>query len=323
MRSTIRASLALACALLAGAPPAVAQQYPARQINVIVPMAAGGSTDTLSRFAAKKLQEQWGQPVIVENKIGAGGMVGSESVVRSAPDGYTVLMASGGALTVSPHMFTKFPFDPVKDLVPVTHMVNMPLVLVVNPKVKANSLQELLALAKSRKLTMGSYGIGTPPHLATEALKLATGASFVHVPYKGSSLVTQALLAGEVDVAFNVMASMGPHIEAGRLRPIAVAATKRMPSIPNVPTVEEQGIKNFQAMEWLGLLAPAGTSPAIVTQLNSEMNRILQAPDMKERMDKLGFIAAGGSPEQFSAFLREDTQRWGQVVKAAKIPPIE
>jgi tripartite-type tricarboxylate transporter receptor subunit TctC len=322
MLTKIRASLVLLCVSLAGL-PALAQ-YPNKPINVIVPMAAGGSTDTLSRFAAKKLQEHWGQPVIVENKIGAAGIVGSEAVVRATPDGYTVLMASGGALTVSPHMFTKFPFDPNKDLIPVTHMVNMPLVLVVNPAIKANNLQELLALAKSgKKLSMGSYGVGTPPHLATEALKLATGISVTHVPYKGSSLVTQALLSGEIDAAFNVMASMGPHIEAGRLRPIAVAAMKRMPSIPNVATVDEQGLKNFQAAEWLGLLAPAGTSRAIVNQLSTEMNRILETPDMKERMDKLGFIAAGGTPEQFSVFLREDTQRWGKVVKDAKIPKLQ
>jgi tripartite-type tricarboxylate transporter receptor subunit TctC len=296
MRSAIRASIVLSCALLAALPGAAAPgTYPTKPINVIVPMAAGGSTDTLSRFAAKKLQDHWGQPVIVENKIGAAGMVGSEFVVRAPNDGYTVLMASGGALTVSPHMFKKFPFDPVKDLVPVAHMVMMPLVLVVNPNVKAKNVQELVALAKGgKKIVMGSYGLGTPPHLATESLKLATGANFIHVPYKGSSLVTQALLSGEIDVAFNVMASMGSYIESGRIRAIGVAALTRMPSIPTV-----------------------------VTQLNAEMNRILELPDMKERMDKLGFIAAGGTPQQFATFLREDTQRWGKVVKDAKIPPIQ
>jgi tripartite-type tricarboxylate transporter receptor subunit TctC len=317
--------MVLFCALGAAIPALAAPDtYPVKPINVVVPMAAGGSTDTLSRFAAKKLQDHWGQPVIVENKIGAAGMVGSEYVVRSANDGYTVLMASGGALTVSPHMFKKFPFDPVKDLVPVTHMVMMPLVLVVNPNVKAKNVQELIALSKSgKKLIMGSYGLGTPPHLATEALKLATGTNFIHVPYKGSSLVTQALLSGEIDVAFNVMASMGQYIDSGRVRAIGVAALKRMPSIPNVPTLDESGVKSFQAAEWLGLLVPVGTSESIVTQLNTEMNRILELPEMKERMDKLGFIAAGGTPQQFATFLREDTQRWGKVVKDAKIPPIQ
>jgi tripartite-type tricarboxylate transporter receptor subunit TctC len=309
----------LLAALLATA--AHAQPYPSRPVRLIVPFPPGGSTDILSRALAQKLSEGLAQPVVIDNRPGAGGSIGSEAAAKAAPDGYTLVMGQLGPLAVSPAIYKNLPYDPVKSFAPVSLMAIVPSVLVVNPQVPAASAAELIAYARANpgKLTYGSAGSGSTSHLTTEYFKLATGTDILHVPYKGVGPMLTDLISGQLSMGINGAPAVMPHVNSGRLRALAVTGLTRLPSLPQIPTLDESGVKGFDASGWYGILAPAGTSREIVMKLNAEIRRIMQTPELRARLDNEGAIPAAGSPEEFAAFIVSEIARWGAVLKRAGI----
>ncbi len=284
-------------------------------MRLIVPFPPGGSTDILSRALAQKLSEGLAQPVVIDNRPGAGGSIGSEAAAKAAPDGYTLVMGQLGPLAVSPAIYRNLPYDPVKSFAPVSLMAIVPSVLVVNPQVPAASAAELIAYARANpgKLTYGSA------HLTTEYFKLATGTDILHVPYKGVGLMLTDLISGQLSMGINGAPAVMPHVNSGRLRALAVTSLTRLPSLPQIPTLDESGVKGFDASGWYGILAPAGTSREIVMKLNAEIRRIMQTPELRTRLDAEGAIPAAGSPEEFAAFIAAEIARWGAVLKRAGI----
>ena len=313
--------LLAAPALLAG--EARAQAYPSRPIRLIVPFPPGGSTDILSRALGQKLSEGLAQPVLIDNRPGAGGSIGSEAAAKAAPDGYTLVMGQLGPLAVSPAIYKNLPYDPVKSFAPVSLMAMVPSVLVVNPQVPAASASELIAYARANpgKLTYGSAGSGSTSHLTTEYFKLATGTDILHVPYKGVGPMLTDLISGQLSMGINGAPAVMPHVNSGRLRALAVTGSARLPSLPQIPTLIESGVKGFDASGWYGILAPAGTAREIVMKLNAEIRRIMQTPELRSRLDNEGAIPAAGSPEEFTAFIVAEIARWGAVLKRAGIEP--
>ena len=306
-----------------GGPCAAQESYPVKPIRFIVPFAPGGGTDVLARIVAPKMSERLGRQVIVENRTGAGGNLGTEFVAKSAPDGYTILLAYIGPIAVSPSIDAKLGFDPVKDFRGVSLMATIPLVLVVHPSMPANSVQKLVALAKSRpdKLTYGSAGSGTAQQLAGELFKLLTGTKIVSVPYRGGAPASVAVLTGEVDLLFTGALGVFPHVKAGRLRALAVTTSKRLPSVPDLPTVAESGVKGFEVVSWNGVLVPAGTPQGIVQRLNGSITDALRARDVEERLRSQGLEITAGTPEQFEQFVKDEIAKWAKVVRAAGIKP--
>jgi tripartite-type tricarboxylate transporter receptor subunit TctC len=300
-----------------------AQQYPSRPIRLIVPFPPGGSTDILSRALAQKLSEGLSQPVVIDNRPGAGGSIGSEAAAKAAPDGYTLVMGQLGPLAVSPAIYKNLPYDPVKSFAPVSLMAMVPSVLVVNPQVAAASASELIAYARANpgKLTYGSAGSGSTSHLTTEYFKLATGTDVLHVPYKGVGPMLTDLISGQLSMGINGAPAVMPHVNSGRLRALAVTGLTRLPSLPQIPTLDESGVKGFDASGWYGILAPAGTAREIVMKLNAEIRRIMQTPELRARLDNEGAIPSAGSPEEFGAFIVSEIARWGAVLKRAGIEP--
>ena len=298
-----------------------AQPYPSRPIRLVVPFPPGGSTDILSRALGQKLAEGLGQPVVIDNRPGAGGSIGSEAAAKAAPDGYTLVMGQLGPLAVSPAIYRNLPYDPVKSFAPVSLMAIVPSVLVVNPQVPAASAAELIAYARANpgKLTYGSAGSGSTSHLTTEYFKLATGTDILHVPYKGVGPMLTDLISGQLSMGINGAPAVMPHVNSGRLRALAVTGLTRLPSLPQIPTLDESGVKGFDASGWYGILAPAGTPGAIVAKLNAEIRRIMQTPDLRARLDNEGAIPAAGSSEEFAAFIVAEIARWGAVLKRAGI----
>ena len=298
-----------------------AQTYPSRPVRLIVPFPPGGSTDILSRALGQKLAEGLGQPVVIDNRPGAGGSIGSEAGAKAAPDGYTLLMGQLGPLAVSPAIYKNLPYDPVKSFAPVSLMAIVPSVLVVNPQVPAASAAELIAYARANpgKLTYGSAGSGSTSHLTTEYFKLATGTDILHVPYKGVGPMLTDLISGQLSMGINGAPAVMPHVSSGRLRALAVTGLTRLPSLPQIPTLDESGVKGFDASGWYGILVPAGTPREIVAKLNAEIRRIMQTPDLRARLDNEGAIPAAGSPEEFAAFIVAEIARWGAVLKRAGI----
>ena len=296
---------------------AQATAYPTKPIRLVVPFPPGGATDLIARAVAQKLGEAWGQSVVVDNRPGAGGNIGTELVAKAAPDGYTLEMGTVGTHAINASLYAKIPFDHVKDFAPVILVAGVPNVLEVNPSVPVNSVQELIAYAKANpgKLNFASSGAGTSIHLSGELFKVMAGVQMTHVPYKGSSPALQDLLGGQVQLMFDNLPPSLPQIKAGKLRALAVTSATRAPALPDVPTIAESGLPGFEASSWFGILAPAGTPPAIIAKINAEVAKWLASAEGKEKLASIGANAAGGSPEDFARHIQAETAKWAKVVK--------
>ena len=294
-------------------------QYPNKPIKIIVPFLAGGTTDIMARAVAADLQKAFGQAVVVENRAGAGGNIGADAVAKSAPDGYTFLMGTVGTHAINMALYTKMPYDAVKDFAPVSLVAAVPNILVATPSFPVNSVKELIDLAKKEdgKLTFASSGSGTSIHLSGELFKQLAGVQMTHVPYKGSSAALPDVMSGQVNVMFDNAPSVMPHIKGGKLKAIAVTSGKRAPALPNVPTIAESGLPGFEASSWFGLLAPAGTPKEIVDKVSAQIQKMLQTPEMKERLASQGADGVGNTPEQFAAHIKTEIDKWAKVVKAS------
>jgi len=314
MSAILRYALSLIVSLTVSASPA--QDYPNKPVRIVVPFAPGGSTDVLARLVGQKLGERSGQPVIVENRAGAGGNIGAEQVAKSAPDGYTLLLG-GVPHAISASLYSKLRYDLARDLTAIAEIASFPSAIVLHPSLPANSVKELIALARSRpgQLSFGSAGNGSPNHLALELFKTMAGIDMAHVPYKGSGQLIGDLLAGQVQLA-----SMGtpvalPHVQSGKLRAIAVTGAARSSLLPGVPTVSEAGLPGFDVTSWYGVFGPAGLPAGIVAKLNSEIGSAVTSPDVKERLAALGAEPSVKSPDQFGRYVREEITKWAKVVK--------
>ncbi|MBC7802545.1 MAG: tripartite tricarboxylate transporter substrate binding protein [Candidatus Parcubacteria bacterium] len=307
--------LAATGAALAQAP------FPGRPVSMLVGFAPGGGTDTASRIIAKKLAENLGQSVSVENKPGAGGNVATEMTARAAPDGSTILLASVGSLTVTPHLVAKMPYDPFKDLAPITMAVVFPNYLVVHPSLGVSTLAEFVKLAASKPgvITYGSSGIGGAGHLAGELFRMMARINIVHVPYKGGGPAVTDLLGGQIGAVFATPASAGVHVKAGKIRGLAVTGAARSPSLPEVPTIAESGYAGYEATNWYAYVAPARTSKEVIARWNQELVKVLNAPDVKEQLFQHGFEPQPGTPEALTKYMEREYATWGRVVKEAKI----
>ncbi|HQA33172.1 MAG TPA: tripartite tricarboxylate transporter substrate binding protein [Casimicrobium huifangae] len=294
-------------------------QYPNKPIKIIVPFLAGGTTDIMARAVAADLQKAFGQAVVVENRAGAGGNIGADAVAKSAPDGYTFLMGTVGTHAINMALYAKMPYDAVKDFAPVSLVAAVPNILVATPSFPVNSVKELIDLAKKEdgKLTFASSGSGTSIHLSGELFKQLAGVQMTHVPYKGSSAALPDVMSGQVNVMFDNAPSVMPHIKGGKLKAIAVTSGKRAPALPNVPTIAESGLPGFEASSWFGLLAPAGTPKEIVDKVSAQIQKMLQTPEMKERLASQGADGVGNTPEQFAAHIKTEIDKWAKVVKAS------
>jgi tripartite-type tricarboxylate transporter receptor subunit TctC len=293
-----------------------AQTYPSKPIRFVVPFTPGGSNDVLARVIGEKIAQEWKQPVVVENKPGAGGNIGAEMVAKAPPDGYTFLIAANNILAINPSLYDKVPFDPLKDFAPVTLLGNVPIVLVVNPSLPAKSVKELIALGKAGDgLTYASGGSGTPQHLSAELFRSMTGTKMTHVPYKGNAPAVTDLMGGQVQMLFSPINSVLPHIKSGKLRALAVASDTRLASLPNVPTVAESGVPGYRSDIWIALVAPARTPPDIVNGMQQQVARALAHPDVKEKLLAQGIEPASSTPAELDALIRSDLARWTKVVK--------
>jgi tripartite-type tricarboxylate transporter receptor subunit TctC len=316
----IRALFAAALAALAQAASAQGG-YPSRPITMVVGFAPGGGTDTVARIVAKKMADNIGQSVVVENKAGAGGNLATDYVAHAQPDGYTILLGSVGSLAVAPHIVAKLPYDPMRDLAPITMAVVFANVLVVNPAVQASTLPEFVKIAKEKPGTIsyGSSGIGGAGHLAGELLKMMAGIDMVHVPYKGGGPAMQGMLGGQIQAIFATPISSISQIKAGKVRAIATTGATRTKLLPDVPTVAESGYAGYEATNWYAYLAPAGTPKDVLARLHRELVQALDAPDVHEQFDRQGVEAKPGTPEELAKYLESELATWGRVVKAAKI----
>ena len=307
---------------LTGAGAAAGQNYPVRPVRLVVPSSPGGGTDISARIIAPKLSEYLGQQVVVDNRPGAGTMIGGEVVARAAPDGYTLLMGIS-TLAINPAIYRKVPYDALRDFAPVSQAVALPNVLVAHPSLPVRSVKELIAFARARpgQLNFASAGLGTSPHLSMELFLSMTKLKMVHVPYKGSGPGVVDLVAGHVPLMMPNMLSALPHIKTGRLRALGVTSARRAAGAPDIPTIAEAGVPGYEAVQWYGVLAPAGTPRAIVTRLHAQIVRVLQLPDIRQRFSTDGAEAVGSSPEEFTTFIRAETAKWAQVIKDAGIRP--
>jgi tripartite-type tricarboxylate transporter receptor subunit TctC len=316
------ASLLLAAAIAAWTPTNVsAQSYPNQPVRIVVPFAAGGAVDTVARVVGQKISEALGQPVVIENKPGAGGNLAADTVARAAPDGYTMLLTTNGH-AISPALYRTLPFDAVKDFIPVTQLIESPLLLVASNNLPVNSVQELIALAKQKPgvLNYGSTGIGNPLHLSMELLKRETGADIANVPYKGDAPLNTALISGEVDLAIVPVATGRVNVDNKLVKGLAVTSASRSKALPDLPTVAEQGVKGFDMGSWQGFFVPAKTPNEIVQRLYQETKKALAAPDVRERLAKFVAEPVGSSPEEFAKKFNEDVAKYARIVKEAKIP---
>ncbi|MBL8376866.1 MAG: tripartite tricarboxylate transporter substrate binding protein [Burkholderiales bacterium] len=294
-----------------------AQEWPARPLKIIVPFPAGGNTDAVARMVATRLSDILGQGVAVENKAGAGGVIATDFVAKSAPDGYTLLMSSTGPHTVMPAMMPKIPYDAVRDLVPISNVASNAQVLLVHPSVAARNVPELIALLKREpgKHAYGSGGVASTTHMSGELFKSMAGVNMIHVPFKGGAPLAVASLAGEVPVSFNNMFDALPHIRVGKLRGLAVTSSARQAQLPDLPTLAETGLAGYESGPWNGVVAPAGTPPAIISRLSQAVQRIVREPAFQARMAEIGSVPIGDTPEQFRAHIAVELTRWAKVVK--------
>jgi tripartite-type tricarboxylate transporter receptor subunit TctC len=316
--------LAACAAVLPVAPRlAWAQTYPARPVHLVVPVPPGGAADFIARVIGAKLADALGQPVVINNQGGAGGTIATTDVAKAPPDGYTLLLNSITTHGIGPHLYTNLAYDPVKDFVPVVLLAKLPLIMTINASVPAKSVNDVIALAKSEPGQMGfaSSGIGGAPHLAGELFKTLTGTDLLHVPYRGSGPAVVDVVAGRVAIMFDAAPSLLAFILAGKLRPLAIAGGERIRLLPDIPTFAEIGYPGMNISLWYGVVAPAGTPQAIVQRLNVELVKILAMDDIRESFAKQATEPAGGTPEQFDAFMRAESDRWGKVIRAANVKP--
>jgi tripartite-type tricarboxylate transporter receptor subunit TctC len=307
------------CSAAAGA---FAQAYPTKPIRLVVPSSPGGGTDIVGRVVAQKLTEAAGQQVIVENRAGAGTMIGNEFVAKSTPDGYTLLMGVSTLATI-PAVYKTVRYNALTELAPITQAVTVPNALVVHPSVPARSVKALIALGKARprELVAGSAGVGTNPHLSLELFRTMGGFEIVHVPYKGSGLGIIGVVSGEVALLFPSVPTALPHVKSGRVRALGVTTVARADTMPDVPSIAEAGLPGYESTQWFGVLAPAGTPRAIVDRLHGLITSGLRAPDVKQHLASEGALIVASTPEQFGAYIRSETEKWARVVKAAGIKP--
>lgn len=300
---------------------ALAQAYPNKPIRLIVPFAPGGVSDTSARVVADKLGQRLGQQVVVENKPGASGNIGTAMVAQAAPDGYTLVLGFDGTIVINPHVYAKVPFDPVKDFAPIGKIGDAALILIAHPSVPAKNLQELVAYSKSREggLSYGSAGTGSTPHLAGELLKARTGLNMVHVPYKGGGQAMGDLVGGTLPLLYTAVAGAQQYVKGGKATAIAVSGATRVPALPDVPTLAESGVPGLVSESWVGLLAPANTPKEIVDKLSAELNAVVTQPDTRERLATLGIVPSGNSPEAFRKQIQADLKKYSEVVKTAGI----
>ena len=298
---------------------AIAAEYPARPVRLIVPFPASGSTDILARILSQKLSDSLKQQVVVDNRPGAGGTLGSRIAMDAAPDGYTILLASTSTHAIGPSLYAKAPYNPLRDFTAITEVATSPIVLMAAASVPAISLKELIALAKSKpgQLNFGSSGIGTQFHLSGELLKLLAGINMVHVPYKGTALAYPDMFAGQIQVLFDLPSVALPFIKAGRVKALAVSGKRRAPVLPDLPTIAESGVPGYEADLWFGMWGPARLPRSLTTQIQGELVRLMQVPDVKERFTGLGMVAVGSTPEQFAVFVAAEFAKWEKVVKAS------
>ena len=310
--------LACAVACVAASGLAMAQDYPNKPVKLVVPYPPGGPTDIVARVVAQKLQEQIGQPFVIDNKPGAGANTGAEAVARSTPDGYTLLVATT-AHAINPSLFSKLSYQLLKDLAPVSQLTSGPLVIVANPALPAQNIQELIALAKGKSggLNFGSSGNGQSTHLSAELFSAMAGIKMSHVPYKGSAPALTDVMAGQTDLMFDTMLSAMPHVKAGKLKALAITSSQRSPVAPHLPTVAESGLPGYEAIAWNGLLAPAGTPKEVVARLNAELKKVLENPDVRQRFEAQGFAASWNSPATFGSFLQAEVDKWAKVVQVS------
>ena len=308
--------------LLGLSSPAVAQSgYPSKPIRLVVPFAPGGVTDTSGRLIAEQLSKRLGQQVVVDNKPGASGNIGTQLVVSAEPDGYTLALCFDGNMVINPHVFAKMPFDTVRDLAPVGKIGDAVLILVTQPGLAAKSLREVIELSKKQSggLSYGTSGTGSTPHIAGELLKMRTGANLVHIPYKGGGQALIDVISGNIPLVYTAIAGAAQHVKSGKLHPVAVSSLQRSRALPDVPTFIESGVSDFDVSSWVGIFAPPKTPRAIIERLNTELNAVLADPEVRERLVQLGISATPSTPDKFGEEIRRDLARYGPVVKAAGI----
>ena len=300
---------------------AQAQNYPARPVRVITPFTAGSAIDTLARVLGQKMSDAWGQQVVIDNRIGANGIIGTEAAARAPADGYTLYLGNIATLAINPHLYTRLPYDAVKDFAPITLAATIQVVLVVHPSLPVRSVKELIALAKAHPgaINYASGGNGSAQHLPMEMLGVATGIKLVHVPYKGLGPAYNDVLGGQVPMMWTGVSNVVQYLESGRLRVLAIGSTRRSPALPNVPTMIEAGVPGFDFEAWTGYLAPTGTPKDLIARLHTDITRILGATEVRDKLTALGFNVVGNTPEQFAALIRNDIERFGKLVKAAGI----
>ncbi len=311
----LRIMLATLAFLLA--PQAFAQAYPSKPVRVVVPFPPGGAVDFYARVVQAPLSEVLGQTVVIDNRVGASGMVGADHVAKSPPDGYTLLLGNIASLAINAGIYAKMPYDPAKDFTPIMHTIDVNYVLVVHPSVPAKSVTELIAYAKANpgKLAYGSAGSGSLPHLATELFKASTGTDMVHVPYKGGGPMVTDLLGGTVQVVIGDQANLMPHVKSGKLRGLAVASPRRSANYPDLPTIAEAGVPGFQAVAWNGLVGPAGLPPDVVKRVHEAFVKVMALPDVREKLQGGGLDPVGDSPEEFARFIPAEIAKWSKIAK--------
>ena len=300
---------------------AIAQSYPAKPIRIIAAQSAGGGTDLFARLLGQKMSENWKQPVVIENRPGAGGTIGNDITAKSAPDGYTLILATAGQMVINQNLYPDSGHDPLKELAPIAMFATSPLVLVIHPSVPAHSVKELIGLAKSKpnRLNHGSGGNGSPAHLAAELFKAMTGTQITHIPFKGVAPSVTAVIAGQIDLTFASVAAVLQQVKAQRLRALAVSTAKRSQIVPDLPTVAEAGVPGYEVTTWFGLFGPAALPKDVIAKLNSEVIRILALADVRDRLHNEGAETARMTAEEFAAFVRADEARWAKVIKSAGI----
>ncbi|MEO6270843.1 MAG: tripartite tricarboxylate transporter substrate binding protein [Lautropia sp.] len=300
---------------------AVAQEWPSRPLRLVVPYPPGGAVDQVARLITPKLEAALGQPVVVDNKAGAGGLIGSDLVAKAAPDGYTILFATVSSHAIAPAVYAKMPYDPLKDFAPISNVALTPYIITVNPAVPARTLSELVTYAKANpeRINFGSSGKGTTPHLAGELFNTIAGTRITHVPYKGSAPMVADLLGNQVQLAFDN--TVIPHIKAGKLVGLAITGPSRLSSVPDIPTAAEAGLKGYEAVGWMGLMAPKGTPAAITEKIAAETARAITAPDVRAKLDALGFQAKTDTPDAFATYVRTEKEKWAKVAAEAGLQP--
>lgn len=324
MKTKLTAALAILCCTASIAPIAQADNYPSEPVKIVVPYSPGGSVDTLSREIGKILGDELGQTFIIENRSGASANIGAAYVAKSKPDGYTLFMSAATTLAAAPSIFKNLTYDPRHDLVPVALITSQPNVVVVNPSVKANSLAELIELAKASpgKLNMGIAAVGGPAHMAGELFMLMTKTKMAVIPYRGGADAVMDLLGGRVDVIFAPFPEVISHIQAKKLRPLAVTTKNRTALLPEIPSVNEEGLTGYELIGWMGLAAPKGTPPARITRINAAVQEALKNPSLKRKLNSLGLETLGGTPEEFKTFIDSEVAKYQRLVKASGIEPL-